>query len=365
MFFSCPRGDLTKAVDVVQHAIAKVQNTIQDCILFDCRDNCVTLKATDNTLAISTEFAAKVTEDGVAAVPARLLGEILRKLPEGEVTMETPTPSKAKLHCDASHIDLQLADAAEFPAFPTVDADSSIIISQGQLRRMIEQVIFAVATSDDKPILTGVLFEIGNRRLTLAAIDGFRMAVREDNVDGDVVGSFVAPSRAIREVARSMNDNAAVEVDIGFDRSRVRFSIGPTQILTQLMEGEYVPYRTLFPKSFSIHMQIDRLTLLQTVERALVLSDSSANNVISFEIRENTLIVRSESERGSMEEAIAVITQGDDLEISLNGRFVMDVLKAIEDDEITLLFNSSVAPCAVEKKGIQSYGYLILPIQVG
>lgn len=364
MHFTCPCMDLTKAVDVVQRAIAKVQNTIQDCILFECREDSLILRATDKTLAMSTELNARVQEDGVAAVPARILGEILRKLPAGELTMKVSTPQTAELHCDASRIDIQLQNPNEFPSFPVVESNQSMIISQAKLRSMIDQVIFAVATGDDKPILTGVLFELSKDRLTLAAVDGFRMAVREDEAQGDVSGHFVAPARAIREVARCMSDTD-LKVEISFDRARVCFRVGPTEILTQLLEGEYVPYRTLFPKSSAIHMRIDRSALLHTVERAIILSDTTRNNGVTFDITENAVIVRSQSTQGSLEEAIPVITQGDDLKIVLNGRYVMDVLKAIEDQEVTFMFNSNIAPCAVEKNGMQSYGYLILPIQVG
>lgn len=363
MHFISPRPELTKAVDIVQHAIAKTQNSILDCILFDCRDDCVTLKATDKTLAISTTFPARISEDGVAAVPARLLGEILKKLPNEDVTFSSQGSSTAKIQCGASRLSLNLQDAAEFPSFPTVDASSSVVIPFAQLRRMIDQVIFAVAVTEDKPILTGVLFEIGNERLTLAAIDGFRMAVRETPVAGEISGSFVAPSAALREVGRVATDSD-MDVQISFDRLRVHFQLGNTQILTQLLEGEYVPYRTLFPKSFSIHVETDRLSLLQSVERAIIMSDASENSVIRMEIQENALTVSSGSEKGRMEETIPAVTQGDDLRIAMNGRFLMDVLKVIEDDDITLLFNTSTSPCALERNGIESYGYLILPMQV-
>ncbi|MBD5561022.1 MAG: DNA polymerase III subunit beta [Clostridia bacterium] len=363
MQFVCTRSDLNEAVSAVQHAIGKVQNTIQDCILIECRDNRVVLRATDSTLSIRTELDAIVNNDGRAAVPARLLGEIVRRLPDADVTVTTSGQSALYLQCLSAKVDLRMQNADEFPVPPQVEETAPVSLPQAQLRRMIEQVVFAVAVNEDKPILTGVLFQLEKDRLTLVALDGFRMAVRSDTILSDMEGSFVIPSRALREAVRAMQDTEE-EMSIRFDASRACFSVGTTEITTQLLEGRYVRYDSLFPKSFAIRVRADRLMLLEALQRASVIASGEENNVVMFDIHDNDLSLEAASQAGQLSESLPAITQGDDLRIALNGRFVMDVLKAIEDEEVEMVFNTSTSPCAFERHGIQSYGYLILPIQV-
>lgn len=363
MQFVCAKSDLKDAIGAVQHAIGKVQNAIQDCVLFECRDNQVVLRAMDSTLSIRTQLDAVVHTEGQAAVPARLLGDIVRRLPDADVSVSTSGDSTLYLQCMAAKVDLRMQNAAEFPPAIEVKENLPVSLPQSQLKKMIEQVVFAVATSEDKPVLTGVLFELSKDRLTLAAIDGFRMAVREDTILSDMEGKFVVPARALREAMRAMQDTEE-ETHIRFDSNRVCFSIGQTEITAQLLAGEYVDYRHLFPNSFKITVQVDRQLLLDAIQRATILSGAEENSVVIFDLQDQDLVLHSKSDAGQITEALPSVTEGEDLRIALNGRYVAEVLKAIEDEEVTMMFNTSTSPCALERHGFQSYGYLILPIQV-
>lgn len=363
MQFVCTRSDLNDAIGAVQHAIGKTQNAIQDCILVECAGGEVILRATDGTLSIRTELIAETEAEGRAAVPARLFGDIVRRLPEADVAVSTSGDATLYLQCLSAKVDLRLRNADEFPAAPEMKESLPVRMPQAQLKRMIEQVAFAVASSEDKPTLTGVLFELKKDRLTLVALDGFRMAVREDTILSDMEGRFIVPARALREAMRAMQDTEE-ELNISFDRNRVCFSIGSTEIVAQLLEGEYVQYNTLFPKNFSIQVRADRLMLLEAMQRATVIAGGEENNIVTFAIEDGSLSLHSQSQTGQFSESLPTVTSGDNLNIALNGRYVMDVLKAIEDEEVKLSFNTSTSPCALERHGIQSYGYLILPIQV-
>lgn len=364
MQFVCSRSDLNEAISAVRNAIGTVQNAIQDCILIECAPDKVILRATDKVLAIRTELVAVVRFEGRAAVPARMLSEIVRRLPEADVTVSTSGDATLVLECQATKVDLGLQNAAEFPVPAEMPDGLPVSMPQAQLRRMIEQVRFAVAAGgDDKPLLTGVLFELAKDRLTLVALDGFRMAVREDTILSEVEGEFVVPSRALQEAVRAMQDTEE-ETRISFDQNRVRFQIGPTEITAQLLEGEYIRHRVLFPKSSSIRVQVDRRMLLDAMQRANVISSGEENKVVIFEIQDNDLSLHAHSQGGQLSESLPTITEGDDLRIALNAHYVIDVLKAIEDEEVTLLFNTATSPLTLERHGIQAYRYLILPIQV-
>lgn len=363
MQFVCTKSDLSEAIGSVQHAIGKVQNSIQDCILFECSGNKVILRATDSTLSIRTELEAVVESEGQAAVPARLLSDIVRRLPDADVAVSTSGTATLYLQCLSAKVDLRMQNAAEFPVPVQMEETLPVSMPQAQLKQMIEQVAFAVATNEDKPILTGVLFQLDKDRLTLVALDGFRMAVRENTILSDMQGKFVVPARALREAVRAMQDTEE-ELSISFDKNRVCFTIGSTEIMAQLLEGEYIQYEGLFPKHFNITVQADRQMLFDAIQRATVISGSEENNIVMFELRDGDLSLHAKSQAGQLSEMLPTVSSGDDLSIAMNGRYVMDVLKAIEDEEVKLAFNSSTAPCALERHGIQSYGYLILPVQV-
>lgn len=363
MHFVCSCSALEAAVTAVQYAIAKTQNSIRDCILFECEDDRVILKATDgNTLAIRTQFEAVVSEAGTAALPARTLSEIIRRFPDADVEVKMDGSAVLTLQCLASKVDLGVQNAAEFPVFPEVPAGTPVEMPQEQLRRMIEQVIFSVATADDKAALTGVQFFLAQDRLTLLACDGFRLAVREDTVLSEREGAFIVPARALREAVRTMQDTEE-EIQICLDESRVCFRVGATEIFAQLLRGEPFNYRPLLPKSSSIQARTDRKALLETIQRAIIIVSSEQFAMLELTVGGGSICIHGESMIGRIDEAVPAVTQGDDLTIGLNGHYITDVLKAIEDDEITLQFNSSTSPVAVERSGIQAYCYLILPIQ--
>ncbi len=363
MQFTCAKTDLIQAIGTVNRAAAKMQKTILECILFSCKENRITLKATDIALSIKTEIDAQVAEEGQAAIPARLLFEIVNRFPESDVCFNSVNENTVEISCLNSKVDLQQMNAAEFPVFPVLYQTEQLKIPQTVLRAMINQSIFAAAVTEDKPILTGMLFDINKNSLTVVALDGYRMAVRKEAAISDIEKECVIPSRTLREVSRIIGDTEE-NVKISVSGNMALFEANGTEIYTRLLEGDYIKYRNLLPKECATNVKVETGMIKDSIERASILAREGNNNVIKLTIEEKVVAVSSNSEMGKIDEKIPVITEGKDLKIAFNAKYVLDVLKAVEDNEIIMQFNTGVSPCTVKKEGSDQYEYLILPVQM-
>lgn len=365
MHFTCAKNELSKAISTVGHAIGKVQQTIQDSILFDAQENSVLLRATDNRLTIMRRISAAVKSRGRIAVPKPILSEFVSRLPQADVIVDQISDSTVELQCQKAKGRLQLMNQEEFPAMPTVTKDKPLTIPSELLADMVNRTSFAASTSDERPILTGILFDVRPELLRLVAVDGYRMAIRDEAVVSDVEGQFIIPARALREMASAVQGSTG-DMSIYFEDGRVLFDTGQTQIISQLLEGEFVPYESFFPKNFATHVQVDRDQLRDSVERAkIIASQGEANCSIHLKLSDNVLDISATAQTASSVEPLPVVMRGADLKIALNANYLIDVLKAVDDAEITFMFNTATTPCAVERTGLQAYRYLILPILTG
>ena len=363
MQFTCTKTNLLTAIGTVNRAASKMQKTILECILFSCSEDGITLKATDIALSIKTEMEAQVEKTGDAAIPARLLYEIINRFPDSDVSFSSINENSVEISCLNSKVVLQQMNPDEFPVFPVLEQNEQIKIPQNILKSMINQTIFAAAINEDKPILTGLLFDIGKDSLTIVALDGYRMAVRKQQAISDIEKNCVIPARTLREVSRIIDDTEE-NIKISISGNMALFEANHTQIFTRLLEGEYINYRNLLPKDCATSVKVETGMLKDSIERASILAREGSNNVVKFEIREKNLDITSNSEMGNIDEKIPVITEGNDLKIAFNAKYVLDVLKCVEEPEILMQYNTGVSPCIVKQENSDIYEYLILPVQL-
>lgn len=363
MQFTCAKEDLLTAIGTVNRAASKMQKTILECILFSCGETGITLRATDIALSIKTEMNAQVEQTGDAAIPAKLLYEIIGRFPESDVTFKSVGENSMEISCLNSKVVLQQMDADEFPIFPALEDKEQIKLPQCVLRTMINQTLFAAAVNEDKPILTGLLFDIEPGTLTVVALDGYRMAVRRQAAISDIARKCVIPSRTLREVSRIISDTEE-NVKISISGNMALFEAGNTEIYTRLLEGEYINYKNLLPADCATSVKVETNMLKDSLERASILAREGNNNVVKFEISEKNLEITSNSEMGNIDEQIPVITEGKDLVIAFNAKYVLDVLKNVEESEVLMQYNTGVSPCVVKQENSDAYEYLILPVQL-
>ena len=282
---------------------------------------------------------------------------------ESDVSFNMLTENTVEISCVNSKVCIQSMNAAEFPVFPQINATSSVKVQEKVLRDMISQTFFSAAVSEDKPILTGIMFNIGKDSMEVVALDGYRMAVRKQPVISEMEASCVVPSRTAREIARIIDDTEKT-VKINISGNMALFETDGTEVYTRLLEGEYIKYQNLLPKTHKTEIVVEKDMMKDSIERASVLAREGSNNLVKLDVRDNVLNISSNSEIGNIDENIPVIQTGDNLMIAFNAKYISDVLRCIEDKEIKLEFNTPISPCLIVRPGGDEYHYLILPVQV-
>ena len=364
MRFSCDTNDLNTSLSIVSRALAvRSPKPILEGILLESCEQGLRLICTDLALGIQTVIRATIIEEGRAVLPGKLLCEIVRKLPGGDCEFSISDRMKATIHCASIRTTITGFDPVEYPELPQVSG-ASFSMPQSTLRDMIGRTLFAIAVDESRPILTGCLMEVGKSEMRVVALDGFRLAMRRENIDGpDSDVSAVVGGKVLGDIAKILSDSDE-PVALCFSRSHVQMNVGATHIVARLLEGEFIRYRQILPQEWQIRVAVRSGELSSAIDRASLIAREGKSNLVCFKIDGDTLTVTSNSENGDMEEKIDVTTEGKDLSIAFNVRYITDVLKAISDDEVFMRFNSNVSPCVVCPTEGESYLYLVLPVRV-
>ena len=364
MRFTCDTNELNTALSIVSRALA-VRSTkpILEGILFESCDEGLRLTCTDLALGIETLLPATFSEEGRAVLPGKLLCEIIRKLPGGPCDITVSERMQATIRCASIRTTINGFDPVEYPELPQVEG-ASFELPQNTLKDMVGRTLFAIAQDESRPILTGCLMEISQTEMRVVALDGYRLALRKENVVGPAEPiSAVVGGRVLGDIAKILADTEE-NVSLCFTRSHVRMNIGQTRVVARLLEGEFIRYRQILPEEWQTRVTVDRAELGSAIDRASLIAREGKTNLVCFKIDGETLEVTSNSETGDMEEKMQVSTEGKDLTIAFNVRYITDVLKALSDEQIVMRFNSNVSPCVICPVEGESYLYLVLPVRV-
>ena len=365
MRFTCDTNELSASLSIVSRALAvRSPKPILEGILFESGDDGSSLRltCTDMALGIETVIPATIMEDGRIVLPGKLLCEIVRKLPGGCVTFTIDERLGTKIECGKSKTKITGFDPVEYPELPQVSG-ASFSMEQGKLRDMIGRTLFAIAVDESRPILTGCLLEMSREEMCVVALDGFRLAKRREDVCGpEQEVKAVVGGKVLGDIAKILEDSEE-SVSLCFSRSHMQMDMGSTHIVARLLEGEFIRYRQILPQEAQTRVCINRSDLASAIDRASLIAREGKNNLVCFRIDGENLMVTSNSETGDVEENIAVFTEGKDIQIAFNIRYITDVLKAVSDDEISMLFNSNISPCVVRPTEGDSYLYLVLPVR--
>lgn len=364
MKFVCTKNKLQEAISISQKAVTgKSPMPILQGIYISARDNQLTIVGSDIDLSIETKIEAEVEEDGNVVVDSKIFGEIIRKLPNSTVQVSTIDNNSIEIICEKSKFNLIHMDAEEFPNLPKINENIIFSLPQKTLKNMIKGTIFAIAQDETRPILTGILFEVNNEKLNLVALDGYRLALRSNAMENENTINAVIPGKTFSEVAKILSDDD-INVNITFTPNHILFNLGETKIISRLLEGEFIKYNSIIPEEYNLQVTAKRTDLLNCIERASLMAKDGNTNLIKFDIKDDTLIITSNSQLGRVREELNIIVQGDELQIAFNSKYLIDVLKILEDDEIILEFSSSVSPCIIKNKENNSYTYLVLPVRL-
>lgn len=363
MKFICEKNILQEAIMTAQKAVTgKSTMPVLQGIYMNAENNQLTLIGSDIDLSIETKINVEVLESGRVVLDARLLSEIIRKLPNSKVEIITTENNCVEITCNKSKFTLIYLNPDDFPSLPEINEDSIFTINQKTLKNMIKGTSFAIAQDETRPILTGVLFEVKNGKLNLVAIDGYRLALRSEYIDSETSINAVIPGKTLNEVIKILEDEG--DVNITFTSNHILFNLGDTKVISRLLEGEFIKYNSIIPEEYNLNIVAKKEDLLDCIERASLMAKDGNNNLIKLDIEDDLMVITSNSQLGNVREEMNIILQGQPLKIAFNSKYLIDVLKIMNEDEIVMNFSSSISPCIIKNKENDDCTYLILPVRL-
>jgi DNA polymerase-3 subunit beta len=382
MKFTCKQSDLIKALSIASRAVTS-RTTIpilKGILLKTKEDDCVLLTASDLDISIETRIKADVSERGAIVLPSKLFGDLVRKLPQGDVYFSEGENGSVDIKCMKTHFKIIGIPADEFPTIYGEMKGEKIILEKSKMKEMIRKTCFAASTDETRGIITGLLIELKKGMINMVALDGFRMAVVREQTENNDEGSIIIPAGIMSEVGRILSDAAeekSAEKEEGVeeagendffeiltDEKKALFDLKNTIVVSRLLEGSFVKYEEILPKEFKTSLILNKNELKESVERASVLIREGKNNFIRMTLSDGIMTLTSRNEEGSFRDEIVTDQKGDNLEIGFNARFIADALKAVSDEDIKMDFNTAVTPCLIRPTEGNNYAYLILPVRL-
>ncbi|WP_027399621.1 DNA polymerase III subunit beta [Anaerovorax odorimutans] len=365
MKFTCDQQILSKALNTVSKAVtSKTTIPILKGILLEAKNNQLTLSASDLDISIDKKINITVEEEGATVVSAKLFSDIIRKLPSGDVEIIKENDN-INIKCNASKFVIVGQPADEFPNIGEINTENKIYFEKDILKEMIKKTSFSASIDESKGIITGVLIEIEEDSLNMIALDGFRMAITREMVKNNESKKIIISARILNEINKIISETEEEnELYMILDEKKAVFLLNDTVIVLRLLEGEFIKYKDIIPKEHEIDVIVNRIDFLDSIERASLLAKDGKNNLIVLSIYNEKLIITSSSEEGNVKEEILINNCENELEIGFNSKYVLDVLKVIDDEEIKLEFNTSITPCLIKPIEGDSYEYLVLPVRI-
>lgn len=361
----CEGLDLSDAVITVSKAIVnKTINPILEGIKLVAKENYVELTATNLELTISKKIKADVIEEGELVVPGIFFSNYIRSLTGEQIELQASAKNLMKIIYTDSQGEIQCYKASEFPELKTVNKNDFIEIGEKELKDLINKVIFSVAMDDSRPILKGVLLEVEGNKLKGVALDGYRLAYAEKNVVSTTSDSkIIVPANSLIEISKLLDTNDD-KVKLFIEKNLLFVEINGAQITSRLIDGEFINYKQIIPNEFKSYFIVSKNQLEKTLERAGLLAKLDKNNTVKLEIKENNLLILSNSEIGNIKENLNINLEGEDLTIAFNTRYITDILRVNDEEFIKFQFNTPFAPCIIKPIENENVLYLILPVRI-
>ena len=366
MKFSCEKYLLQSACGIASRAAAsKSPIPALEGLLLQASDR-LTVTGYDLKKGIYTQLEAEVKEQGSVVVGARLFGEMIRRLPDGIVTISTDINNNVNVKCGKSEFNFMGISPEDYPEMPVVDGVNNIALPQKILGSMINQTIFAVADNDMRPIYTGTLFDIEGEELTLVAVDGYRLAKRSEKLESAKMEncSFVVPGSALADIERICGDSEEL-VKISVGAKHISFSIGETVVVSRRLEGEFLNYKKSIPESFKYTVKVDRGEFMSAIDRVALIVSERNTSPVRMSFNDGSIDCLCVTPIGRAEDVCTCEGSGEGLQIGFNDRYLKDALKAAAKEELNVCLNSAASPCIITAAdGSDNFTYMILPVRL-
>ena len=359
----CAKNELLKSVNISLKAVSsKTTMPILECILIDASATEITFTSNDMELGIETKVKGIIEEKGIVALDAKLFSDIIRKLPDSDVCIQTDTNLNTTITCEKAKFNIPGKSGEDFSYLPYIEKKDCITLSEFTLKEVIRQTIFSIADNDNNKLMTGELFEIEENDLKVVSLDGHRISIRNIELKNNYSHKkVVVPGKTLQEVSKILPGSAEDEVSIFLTDNHIVFEFENTTVVSRLIEGEYFKIEQMLSSDYETKVKINKRELLDCIDRATLLVKEGDKKPIIINIGDELMELKIKSQVGSMNEEIYITKEGKDLLIGFNPKFLIDALRVIEDEEVTLYLMNAKAPCFI-KDDEESYIYLILPV---
>jgi len=364
MKISCSRNELLTGLNIALRAVpAKTTLPILESFLINAGEG-IRIITSDNDMGIETKIVGSIIAPGKIAINARILSDIVRKLPDNVVTLESNSSYKIKINCEDCEFMLSGHNPDEFPELPLTGDENKITLSQFTFKELIRQTIFSISANDTNAFMKGELLEIENNNIKVVALDSHRISIRNEELSKSYENSkVIVPGKTLLEISRILGGEKKDIVEIIFDKKFIKFNFDNTTVISRLIEGEFFNVDQMISSDYETEVKVNRVDFLNAVDRAFILTREGDKKPIIFDIRDEEMGIELSSGLGAMNTHLYVNKEGKDLVIGFNPRFFLDALKVIDDEEISIYFVNSNSPCFIrDKEG--NYIYIILPVNI-
>ena len=363
MKFSCQQKDLAAAVTNVQRAVSTKTNLpALEGILIKADDMGITLCGYDLEIGIKTFIKCSVQEKGSVTAGAKLLGDIVRKLPGN--TVNVSTDEKDIIYINSGFADYQIVGISpeEYPELPVIEETESFSVQSGILKNMIKQTIFAVSDDMTKPVYTGSLFDINNNLFKIVSIDGFRVAIRQEAVSCGISSKFIIPGKTLGEILKLVSDEEK-EAFITLGKRHAVFKIENYSIITRLIEGNFLDYNSAVIQGAKTELRVNTRSLISAVERMSLLNSDKIQSPIRCMVYDTQVKLSCSTSMGKANDSIDAEISGENVETGLNNKYLLDALKNSETDEVKIQLNGSLSPIKIMPVEGDSFLFLVVPMR--
>ncbi|NLM73471.1 MAG: DNA polymerase III subunit beta [Clostridiaceae bacterium] len=354
---------LLDAINIVQKAVMpKATTPILEGIYIEAGEK-LTLIGNSFDLGIQYTVDADILEKGSVVINGRIIGDIIRSLPEAPVSIEVFDDSKVRIECINSYFEIRGIDGSNYPLIPESSNNIKITMAQATLKDLIRKTIFSVGNDENRKIMTGSLIQVDNGIMKMVALDGFRMAVCHAVIKDDAEFKVIIPGKNMNEILRIL-DSSEDPVTISLSGNTVSFDLKNCRIVSNVLDGEFMNYKSYIPTQFETVIEINTKDFIEGLERASLISTDEKRYPVRLQIGDDNLVVSSATDIGVSKDTLKIENKGSDMVIGFNPRYLIDALKTISDEKVKVSFSSSIGPCIITAVDHDRYLYLVLPVRL-
>ena len=352
MKITCSKNQFLYGVNTVSKAVSnKTTMDILQCILIEAYDDCIKLTANDTELGIETVIKGTIIEPGKIALEAKIFSEIIKKIPDNDVCIETDESGKTNIECEQIQCSIMGRKGDDFSHLPEIEKENKITLSQFDLKEVIRQTIFSVSDNE-------------NNKMTVTSLDGHRISVRNIELQESYPKmEVIVPGKTLSEVSKILPGEAKDTINLYLTDKHILFEFGEAKVVSRLLEGKFYNIGQMLSNDYETKLTINKMELLRCLDRSTLFVKESDKKPIILKIENEQMNLMISSQIGSMKDQIVISKEGKDLVIGFNPKFLVDALRVIDEEEVTIYLINSIAPCIIRDEK-SSYLYLILPINV-